>query len=241
MWREAKIAFPDALSALNCSIVPAHPWVYGLGQQTETGAYLSPTNAVQYLAAKLLATGGRADVTIFMICGDTHDSFMKSLNTLAAVFPAPAFTQVSRMAQAAAELQQVKMQLPGKGGNSLPAAVPLSVSTNRAALNALRTAQAQAESSAGASLAGIYAELASFATEHASQLAQIKEGMDTLKGLSAKAWVFTGSGELVTVATELAKSVPQPSAVYTVAMMFVADDLGSLGGMIHDIDRNAGA
>ena len=92
MWREAKIAFPDELSALNCSIVPAHPWIYGLGQQTDTGAYLSPTNAVQYLAAKLLATGGRSDVTIFMICGDTHDGFMKSLSTLAAVFPAPAFT-----------------------------------------------------------------------------------------------------------------------------------------------------
>lgn len=241
MWREAKIAFPDELSALNCSIVPAHPWIYGLGQQTDTGAYLSPTNAVQYLAAKLLATGGRADVTIFMICGDTHDGFMKSLSTLAAVFPAPAFTQVSRMAQAAAELQQVKMQLPSKAGNSLPAALPLSVSTNRAALNALRTAQAQVESSAGSSLAGMQAELASFAAEHASQLAQIQQGLDALKGLSAKAWVFTGNGDLVTMASELVKSVPQPSAVYTVAMMFVADDLGSLGGMIHDIDRNVSA
>lgn len=241
MWREAKIAFPDELSALNCSIVPAHPWVYGLGQQTDTGAYLSPTNAVQYLAAKLLVTGGSADVTIFMICGDTHDGFMKSLSTLAAVFPAPAFTQVSRMAQAAAELQQVKMQLPGKAANSLPAALPLSVSTNRAAMNALRTAQAQVESSAGSSLTGMQAELASFAAEHANQLAQIQQGWDALKGLSAKAWVFTGSGDLVTMASELVKTVPQPSAVYTVAMMFVADDLGSLGGMIHDIDRNASA
>lgn len=241
MWREAKIAFPDELSALNCSIVPAHPWIYGLGQQTDTGAYLSPTNAVQYLAAKLLATGGHADVTIFMICGDTHDGFMKSLSTLATVFPAPAFTQVSRMAQAAAELQQVKMQLPGKAANSLPAALPLSVSTNRAALNALRTAQAQIESSAGSSLVGMQAELVSFAAEHASQLVQIQEGLDALKGLSAKAWVFTGSGDLVTMASELVKTVPQPSAVYTVAMMFVADDLGSLGGMIHDVDCNAGA
>lgn len=241
MWREAKIAFTDSLSALNCSIVPAHPWIYGLGQQTDTGAYLSPTNAVQYLAAKLLATGGRADVTIFMICGDTHDGFMKSLSTLVAVFPAPAFTQVSRMAQAAAELQQVKMQLPGKAANSLPAALPLSVSTNRAALNALRTAQAQLESSAGSSLVGMQAELASFAAEHASQLALIQQGLDALKGLSAKAWVFTGSGDLVTMASELVKSVPQPSAVYTVAMMFVADDLGSLGGMIHDVDCNVGA
>ena len=133
------------------------------------------------------------------------------------------------------------MQLPGKAGNSLPAALPLSVSTNRAALNALRAAQAQVESSAGSSLAGMQAELASFAAEHASQLAQIQEGLDALKGLSAKAWVFTGSGDLVTMASELVKTVPQPSAVYTVAMMFVADDLGSLGGMIHDVDCNAGA
>ena len=35
MWREARLAFTDSLAALNCSVVPAHPWINGLGQQTD--------------------------------------------------------------------------------------------------------------------------------------------------------------------------------------------------------------
>ncbi len=63
MWREARLAFTDSVAALNCSIVPAHPWIYGLGQQTANGAYLSPVNAVRYLAERPAGTGecGRGD------------------------------------------------------------------------------------------------------------------------------------------------------------------------------------
>ncbi|EMH0602025.1 hypothetical protein V5864_004563, partial [Salmonella enterica] len=50
MWREARLAFTDSLAALDCSVVPAHPWIHGLGQQTDNGAYLSPVNAIHYLA-----------------------------------------------------------------------------------------------------------------------------------------------------------------------------------------------
>lgn len=67
MWRDARLAFTDSLAALSCSIVPAHPWIHGLGQQTENGAYLSPVNAVRYLAERLAGSGGHADVVIMMV------------------------------------------------------------------------------------------------------------------------------------------------------------------------------
>lgn len=35
MWREARLAFTDSLAALNCSVVPAHPWINGLGQRRQ--------------------------------------------------------------------------------------------------------------------------------------------------------------------------------------------------------------
>ncbi|EMF9951044.1 hypothetical protein V3Y93_004551, partial [Salmonella enterica subsp. enterica serovar Anatum] len=38
MWREARLAFTDSLAALDCSVVPAHPWIHGLGQQTDNWA-----------------------------------------------------------------------------------------------------------------------------------------------------------------------------------------------------------
>ncbi|EFS0231312.1 hypothetical protein HYB82_005096, partial [Salmonella enterica subsp. enterica serovar Tennessee] len=110
MWREARLAFTDSLAALDCSVVPAHPWIHGLGQQTDNGAYLSPVNAIHYLAERLAGTGGNTDVVIMMVTGQTHENFMKGLNTLVDVFPAPAFTQVRRLAESAATLATEKMQ-----------------------------------------------------------------------------------------------------------------------------------
>ncbi|EPN1930840.1 hypothetical protein ACTV70_002385 [Cronobacter dublinensis] len=111
MWREAKLAFSDAFSALDCAIVPAHPWIYGIGQQTENGAYLSPANAVAYLAGRLAGAADVQDVVIFLVTGQTQDDFIQRLDALTEVFPAPAFTQVSRLARSAAELATVRMQL----------------------------------------------------------------------------------------------------------------------------------
>lgn len=37
MWREATLSFSDSVTSVDCAIVPAHPWVYGLGQQTDNG------------------------------------------------------------------------------------------------------------------------------------------------------------------------------------------------------------
>lgn len=140
MWREARLAFTDSVAALNCSIVPAHPWIYGLGQQTANGAYLSPVNAVRYLAERLAGTGGNVDVVIMMVTGQTQENFMASLNNLVGIFPAPAFTQVKRLAQSAA---------------ALPASIPLSVPTSRAALSAAAINQAQKVAGAGFDIEGL--------------------------------------------------------------------------------------
>lgn len=136
MWREARLAFSDSLANVNCSLIPAHPWVHGLGQLTENGAYLSPVNAIAYLAEKLAGKGGEADVIIMMVAGQTHDSFINSLNQLVDVFPAPAFTQVKRLALSAAELAMEKMQIPARYNAGLADVLPLSVPTSRTALAA---------------------------------------------------------------------------------------------------------
>ncbi|MEX5714098.1 hypothetical protein IC615_00990 [Serratia ureilytica] len=51
---------PGDMQALTCSMVPAHPWVYGVGRQEASGSYLSPTNAVDYLAGKLAGQGPKS-------------------------------------------------------------------------------------------------------------------------------------------------------------------------------------
>lgn len=241
MWHEARLALTDAVTALNCSMVPVHPWIYGLGQQTDNGAYLSPANATAYLAQKLAGTGGKFDVVILMVASQTHDSFMSSLNQLAEVFPAPAFVQVKRLAQSAATLATEKMQLPAGMRAALPPSVPLSVPSSRAAFAAAAVKQAQSEAGAAAGLDGLKAQLAAFGQKRDAMLADIAAGLGDLQGKSARAWVFTGSGDVVTTLTQLVKDIPQPSAVHTAAVMLVGDNLEGIRGMIHEYKPDAGA
>lgn len=241
MWREAKIAFTDSLSAINCSIVPAHPWVYGLGQQTDTGAYLSPVNAISYLAEKLTGMGGRADVIIMMVAGQTHDSFVSNLNQMIDVFPAPAFTQVKRLALSAAELAKEKMQIPARYNAGLTDALPLSVPTSRAVLTATAIKKAQEEAAAVMDIGALKKQLDDFTQLRNGVLDEIAGGLAELQGKSAKAWVFTASGDLATTLLALVKGIPLQSAVYSAAMMLVGDNLDSIKGMIHDLEPDAGA
>ncbi|MCE9729794.1 MULTISPECIES: hypothetical protein [Pectobacterium] len=236
MWRIADIRFPTDMTAINCAIVPVHPWVYGVGQKAGAGNYLSPANAVAYLASRLQAAAGETAVTVLMVSSTAQADFMQQLERLTGIFPAPAFTQVARMAKAAAALDTVKMQLPAKS-QALPAAVPLSVSTSRQALNAQRIAEAQTEAAVSASADGIKSQLANFAAERGAMLATISQGLNALQQGSARAWVFTGKGHSSVIAAELVKDIPQPSAVYTAAMMFVGDSLDALEGMIHEPDN----
>lgn len=241
MWREARLAFDDSVAALNCSIVAAHPWVYGLGQQTESGAYLSPVNAVSYLAEKLAGSGGVSDVVIFMVAGQTHENFMASLGGLVDVFPAPAFTQVKRLAQSAAELALEKMQIPAKSTAGLPVSVPLSVPTSRAALSAAAISEAQKSASAGFDISGLKQQLGEFTQLRDKLIGDVASGLNALQGKSARAWVFTATGDTGTMLAELVKGIPQQSAVYTAAMMLAGDNLDGIKGMIHDFDPNTGA
>ncbi|RAU35909.1 hypothetical protein [Enterobacter sp. RIT418] len=236
MWRDSRLAFTDAIGAITCSIVPAHPWVYGLGQSADSGGYLSPANALGYLAGKLTSTGGSGDVIVMMIAETTHDAFMKALSQLATVFPAPAFTQVSRMAAAAAELSAVKMQLPPKV-SSLPVAAPLSVATNRLALNAQRIADAQLAAAVSTTTDGLKSQIIDFMKSRAQLLSSVSQSMDELKGASAKIWSFSYTGNYRAAAIELLKGIPQATAVHTAAMLFIGDSLADLGKMINEPGR----
>lgn len=236
MWQDSIIRIADDMAVLDCAIIPAHPWVYGLGQSADSGGYLSPANALGYLAGKLATSGGSGDVIVMMIAENTHDAFMKALSGLATVFPAPVLTQVSRMAAAAAELSTVKMQLPSKV-SSLPVAAPLSVQTNRLAVNAQRVAAAQLAAAVSTTPAGLQSQIGGFIKERSGLLSSLSQSLEKLKGASAKAWSFSYSGNHRVAALELLKGIPKTTAVHTAAMMFIGDSLNDLGKMINEPDR----
>lgn len=232
MWKKSEVRLVNNIQVGDVTSVAAHPWVYGLGQQTESGVYLSPANAVTWLAEKMASLTESADVVIFMAVGQTHDEFMANLDPLAAVFPAPAFTQVSRLARSAAELAMVKMQIPAKVPNGLPLAIPLSVPTTRIMSSAAAVASAAAPGSM--SLSGLKASLADFMAQRAGLLSVIAEAAGELAGKSASAWVFTSTGSGAGMVRELLTDIPAMSSIYTAAIMLVGSDLSSIRGMIHD-------
>ncbi|EKN6107786.1 hypothetical protein ACSOQS_000812 [Yersinia enterocolitica] len=240
MWRKATLSIPGNMAAVNCAMLPVHPWVYGVGRSEESGHYLSPQNAVDYLAGKLAGSGGPQRVVVFMVCATDHPDFMQALTQFSAVLPLPVFSQVARMANTAATLATTKMQLPANAGNGLPLPQPLSTATNRMAMNAQRIAQAKDAAGAGANLAGLASALSGFANAKAAALASVESALNGLLAGSAQAWVFTASGSAATLASEMRKNVPQQDAVFTLATLFAGEDLTTLEAMINDTDSHAG-
>ncbi|EBB3994481.1 hypothetical protein CG542_17525 [Salmonella enterica] len=231
MWREARLALTDSLTALNCSVVPAHPWVPELGQHNSTGGYLSPLNAIQFLGKKLLESGAGTHNIIMMVCENTHDELLSSLDAVVSVLPMPELKQVRRLAQAFGELERVKMQLPIVSA-ALPASVTVATDTTRTALNALRTQAAQAEAAVSTGISEMTSMLASFASERNNVLATISQGLTDLQTKSAKAWFFNMTGPVTTTVVELVKNIPHPDAVHTAAILFTGSDLSALEAMI---------
>ncbi|HHG1477393.1 hypothetical protein ACIU5X_17020 [Klebsiella pneumoniae] len=240
MWINAGLSFSEKMNALKCSVIPAHPWIYGLGQETESGVYLSPGNAISYLAQQLASVGDISDVVIFLITGSGHDDFMQNLDGLVDVLPVPAMTQVKRLAQSAAELATERMLIPSPATTSV-AAVPFSTPTTRVALNAQRIAEAQTQAASGFSLAEAKAALTDFIQERSNILSEVASGLESLKGKSARAWAFTAQGDITTTLRTMVKDIPAASAVHCAAVMMVGENLAGLREMIHELDSDAGA
>lgn len=231
MWFPGVLKFPDNLAGITCSVVPVHPWTFGAGRQEESGNYLSPTNAIEYLSQKLAGTPGEVDVLIFMLNAQQQDSFMLQLSALTSLFPLPVFTQVERMAKAAAELAVTKMQIPVKQGG-LPDPISLSVSTCRKAMTSQLIAQAKSAASESASIDDIKSSLATFKSDAEQLLNTVASGLDELKKGTADVWVFSAKGLADTVIADMKKDVPEQDAIYTVAALFVAESLDGLKEMV---------
>ncbi|MCG3462014.1 hypothetical protein L7G72_09155 [Xenorhabdus bovienii] len=236
MWQRKTLQLSPNLSGMTAAIVPVHPFIYGIGQQTDSGSYLSPTNAIHYLSNKLTGAGS-LNAVVLMICAKTHDEFMQNLTQFSSVLPLPVFSQVTRMAKTADSLATTKMQLPGKPGGGLPLPQPLSTPTSRLAVNAQLIEQAKAQASAGSSLAGLKSQLSGFATARQNALQQVSDTLNGIKDKTVSVWAFSGKGNGALLAEKMHKDIPEPDAVYTLATLFVGDDISPLERMLsHEPD-----
>ncbi|NIC26514.1 hypothetical protein [Serratia plymuthica] len=231
MWQRVTLGFPDNLVPISCSLLTVNPWTYGAGQVTPSGNYLSPENAVKFLAGKLKTAGGTPGAVGFLITATQSDSFLADLAGFAALLPLPDLQKTARKAVAEAELAATKMQLPGLQGTGLPDMAPLSLSTTRAAQNAQRI-RAAAESAAGGMSFDAITDALQSLEDAASQAQQAAEqALTELKSRRVDAWMFSDQGHPANMANNLLNGIPEPDAIYTLGALFVGD-VGELLRMV---------
>ncbi|MEX9891291.1 hypothetical protein AB7W78_12710 [Providencia rettgeri] len=232
-WRKSVMKMSPTMSGITCSMVPAHPFIYGLGQKTETGSYLSPTNAINYIAKKLAGTA-ETEIVVMMISAKSHLEFMSLLQLFSTVLPLPVFSQVERMAKTAANLQVTKMQLPGAQFGGLPKPQALSTSSSRATINAQLIEQAKNSAGSASGIDAMKSAMSGFKSVRKNALNDINNKITDLLGKSVVIWSFTGKGTGDYLAEQLKKDIPEQDSIFTLATLFAGSELSSLKGMLHD-------
>ncbi|WP_058959478.1 hypothetical protein [Type-E symbiont of Plautia stali] len=240
-WSEMNLAFSGTMPPMNCSVETAHPWVYELGKSAESGSYLSPANAIAWVADKVRSAVSGAEVVALMVTGDSATDFTKRIGELADVMPFPSLKQVQRIALSSAQLAVEKMQIPAPLSGGLSGAVPFSVETARTALNAGVMQDAVNAAAAGFDMDELKGALDSFFEKRSQLISEILSGLDELKGKSARVWAFSASGNLATIAVEMLKNIPDASMVHSAVILLTGDNLEPIRGMLSEYQSNAGA
>lgn len=230
-WRKSLLRIPPNLAPVNCSTVVAHPWAFGVGQTEKSGSFLSPANAINALAGRLAGASVDQDVLILLITAKTLGEFITLLTAAGDVFPIPALTQVQRRAKAALSLEASKMQIPARPGG-LPISAPLSVATTRLASGAQALQKAISDTAAGSSSEAIGSALTAFSQQRAALLAEAKNSLAQLQAASVPVWSLSVESNTQTAIAEMKKDIPDSQAIFSLAIMFVGDDLAPLRAMV---------
>ncbi|MEX9212854.1 hypothetical protein AB7X03_14160 [Providencia rettgeri] len=237
-WERKYFAIPSGVLPVICSTLFAHPWAFGVGQKQETGFYLSPENAIKYLAEKLNQAESDHDVLVMMLTANSLPEFITELAKAAVSFPIPELTQVSRKAKSYLELANTKMQLPATPGG-LPAQVPLSISTTRSASAAESLQKAMESTLGGHSPAALDGLMTQFKAARSEAKEQAAKQLEQLQGVGFSVWVHSTEKNSLLAKSELLKDIPDDKAIFTLAMMFIGQDLKSLRNMVkRDDNRN---
>lgn len=236
-WRKQHMKMAAGLPPITCSILPIHPFVYGVGQTNSSGSYLSPTNAIHHLANKLTGAG-QVSALVLMVAGKSFAEFMQQLSAFSAVFPLPVFSQVERMARTAHTLATTKMQLPGKMAGGLPLPQSLSTATSRMASNSQLIEAAKAAASQSIGLDSMKSALSNFSQQKNNALKQMSDALNGLLGQSTTVWVFAGTDDASVLADKMRKNIPEPDAIFTLATLFVGNEIHALTRMLNDTDHH---
>lgn len=211
-------------------VLTVHPYQYGLGQQQDSGVFLSAQNAVNGLINKLNDQAddnrptGTVNALAVLLTADNHQQFSQVLADFVQVLPASELAALSR---------RVKAELSAGDKMSTPAVdlVPrykpngyLNQHPLRDALKYQGAQVAQLESLAS-DQNDVVAKLQALATKRNNALAEWKAAIDGLKNITGNVQTFKTSGSASSIASELKDSgVPNAQAAISAVVMFTSSE-----------------
>lgn len=211
-------------------VLTVHPYQYGIGQQQESGVFLSAQNAVNTLITKLNDQAddnrptGTVNALAVLLTAENNQQFSQVLADFVQVLPASELAALSRRVNAELSAGD-KMNTPAV--DLVPRYKPngyINQTPLRDALKYQGAQVAQLESLAN-DQNDVVAKLQALATKRNTVLAEWKAAIDGLKNIAGNVQTFKTAGSASSIASELKDScVPNAQAAISAVVMFTSSE-----------------
>lgn len=229
---EALLGLRDDLTALLVSgtVLSATPYQFQVGEKLDSGSYLSPTNAVKTLVAKLRDLAdthrpkGQLNVVAIMITAQSISEFFTKLQQITSVLTLPDWCQVARQAKA----------LVNNSSNKLhqPAAIVQPRFKPSATLNTQpmgdyfdqQNAQLVTLESLASDSTNVIGKLQALAAKRSNTLADVSQTINALKAVQGSVYSAQFSGSAESVATQLQNAGVPNNHQLTMASLLISNE-----------------
>ncbi|EKO3413236.1 hypothetical protein K7V76_003266 [Vibrio fluvialis] len=229
---EALLGLRDDLNDLLVSgtVLSVTPYQFQVGEKLDSGSYLSPTNAVNSLVAKLRDLAdthrpkGQLNVVAIMLTAQSINEFSAKLQDITAVLTLPDWTQVARQAKAMVTNERDKLHQPV--AMVQPRFKPFGT------LNALpvgdyfseQSAQLATLESLASDSTHVIGKLQALAAKRSAVLSDISEAINNLKNLQGSVFSMSLSGSAESIATQLQNTAAPNNHQLTIASLLLSHE-----------------
>ncbi|WP_047461536.1 hypothetical protein [Vibrio fluvialis] len=212
------------------TVLSVTPYQFQVGEKLDSGCYLSPSNAVKTLSAKLRDLSdrhrpkGQLHAVAIMLTGQSISEFATKLEQITAVVTLPDWTQVSRQAKALVNNERDKLHQPV--AMVQPRFKPF------ATLNAQplgdyyseQRAQLATLESLASDSTHVIGKLQALAAKRSAALSDISEAINNLKNLQDSVYSMSLSGTAESIATQLQNTAAPNNHQLTIASLLLSHE-----------------
>ncbi|MBL4262142.1 hypothetical protein [Vibrio fluvialis] len=212
------------------TVVTVTPYQFQVGEKLDSGSYLSPSNAVKTLVAKLRDLSdrhrpkGQLHVVAIMLTGQSISEFAAKLEQITAVLTLPDWMQVARQAKALVTNERDKLHQPV--AMVQPRFKPF------ATLNAQpvgdyfseQSAQLATLESLASDSTHVIGKLQVLAAKRSSALSEISEAINNLKNLQGSVYSMSLTGTAESIATQLQNAAAPNNHQLTIASLLLSNE-----------------